>query len=68
MVYEMLVVPAEIPPTIPVVAPTVPAPGFVDDHVPPASVLLNTVVVPTHTLAVPVDAGGVGFTTTGCVT
>jgi hypothetical protein len=59
----MVVVPVEMPPTIPVVAPTVPTAGVEDCHVPPPE-LLSVVVSPMQTEGIPVIGAGVGFTVT----
>jgi len=59
----MVVVPEEIPPTMPVAAPTVPIAGAEDCHVPPPE-LANAVVRPMHTDGIPVIGAGVGFTVT----
>ena len=57
-------VPADTPVTIPVTDPTVAIPDDPELHVPPAIVLSSVVVSPTHTLMVPVIAGGEVFTVT----
>lgn len=59
----MVVVPVEMPPTMPVAAPTVPTAGVEDCHVPPAE-LLSVIVRPMQTDGVPVIGAGVGFTVT----
>jgi hypothetical protein len=61
----MVVVPTPIPVTTPVAAPTVAMVRFDDDHVPPVATSFSVVVEPRHTVAVPVIAGGAGFTVTG---
>ena len=63
----MFTVPAEIPPTIPLPAPTVPVAGTALVQVPPADASLNVVVKPTHTFVTPVIADGNGLTVTGVV-
>jgi hypothetical protein len=64
-----VIVPAEMPPTVPVVvdAFTVPTAVFVLDQVPPAVVSVRLVVKPTHTLLAPAITAGVWFTVIGKV-
>ena len=54
--YEMFAVPAATPVTTPVAEFTVAIPVLPLLHVPPLVALLNVVVLPTHTVAVPVVA------------
>ena len=61
-VYDILALPADIPLTTPVDAPTVAKPGPMLSQVPPDGVAANVVVAPTQTLADPVIADGVGLT------
>jgi len=63
-VYRIVVVPDVMPPTTPVVEPTVPIPGDELLQVPPDEVLANVVVYPAHTSNVPVTAAVAGFTVT----
>lgn len=58
----MLAVPAVIPDTIPVPAPTVATAVLLLLHAPPVLVVLKVVVCPTHALVLPVMAAGSGFT------
>lgn len=64
----MVVVPADRPDTV------VEVPGEVNDtspelvQLPEPAASLSTLVDPTHTLSVPVIAGGSAFTVTGAVT
>ena len=51
-----------MPATTPVLAFTVPTPVLLLLHVPPDVLLLNAVVLPTHTLAVPPIAPGIAYT------
>jgi hypothetical protein len=64
-VYDIVVVPAVMPLTTPVAEPTVPIAAFVLLHTPPlVPLVVNVVVAPTHTVAVPLIMPGVasGFT------
>jgi hypothetical protein len=67
--YEIVAVPAATPVTIPVALPTVAFAVLDDDHIPPLVALLRVLVLPTHTLAVPVivPAAGAAFTVTTAV-
>ena len=67
-IYEMVVVPGEIPVTIPEVEPTVPDVVFVLLHVPPDTPSLRVVTDPTQTFFIPVIAVGWGLTVTMVVT
>ena len=60
----MLVVPFEIPVTIPDDGSIVPTALLVLDHEPPVFGSANVVVLPEHTLTDPVIAPGVWFTVT----
>ena len=62
-VYMIVVVPPAIPVTRPVAAPMVATPGVPLLQAPPAVASLNVVVLPTHTVSVPV-IGDIGFTVT----
>jgi hypothetical protein len=63
----MVAVPADIPVTTPVVAPMVAIAGLLLLQVAPTVVVLNVVVLPTHTLVVPVIGPGNGLTVTVAV-
>jgi hypothetical protein len=63
-VYDIVDVPAVIPETTPVPEPTVATVIVVLLHVPPLVALLNDVVDPAHTDAVPVTGAGNGLTVT----
>ncbi len=58
----MLAVPAVIPDTTPVPAPTVATAVLLLLHAPPVLVVLSVVVCPTQALVLPVMAAGSGFT------
>jgi hypothetical protein len=58
----MSAVPAATPITTPVPEPTVATPVLPLLQVPPLALLLNVVVLPMHTDAVPVIVAGTGFT------
>jgi hypothetical protein len=60
----MVVVPGEMPPTIPEVMSAVPTKVLLLLHVPPADVLLNAVVDPSHTAVVPPIKPGIGLVVT----
>jgi len=68
IVYVITVKPAAIPPTTPVVRPTVPFVGALLLHVPPVVALASDVVAPTHICDVPVIGSGDVFTVTTVVT
>jgi hypothetical protein len=61
-VYDMLVVPKEIPVTMPVPEPTVALAGSLLVQLPPAEVFARVTVVPGHTVVLPVIAEGAGRT------
>lgn len=67
VVYDIIVVLAAIPVTMPVL-PTVAAAGLLLLQVPHSDVLPNVVVEPAHTLAVPVIDGAAGLTVTKAFT
>ena len=52
--------PAEIPATTPVVLPTLPIDGLLDDHVPPVVASVSVAVAPIYTVVVPVIGATVG--------
>jgi hypothetical protein len=60
----MLLTPEARPDTIPLRDPIVATARALLLHEPPVVVLLNVVVLPTHTLVVPVIAAGSAFTVT----
>ena len=60
----MVAVPPATPYTVPVDALTVATEALLLVQVPPEAVLANTVVLPGHTVAVPVMAAGVALTVT----
>lgn len=60
----IVAVPGAIPVTIPEDVPTVATDVFVLLHEPPVMELLKTVELPTHTLAIPVIAAGLGLIVT----
>lgn len=62
--YDIVVVPAATPVTMPVLLPTVAVPADELLHVPPDVVLDKDVVEPTHTMLVPEIAAGDPFTVT----
>lgn len=62
--YEIVVLPADTPCTVPVVASILPTVGVLLLHVPPVVLLLSVVVAPWHTVNTPVIAAGTGFTVT----
>ena len=59
--------PAASPVTKPDVGSTVAAPVTELVHVPAPGVVLSAVVIPSHTVSVPVIGAGVVFTVTSCV-
>jgi hypothetical protein len=61
--YVIMVVPGEIPHTVPVL-PTLATPALLLAHVPPAVRSLRLEQDPTHTLSVPLISDGSGFTVT----
>jgi len=61
-VYVIVALPADIPVTVPEIGPIVATPALLLAHVPPDDVLLNVVVAPTQTDAVPVIAAGKALT------
>lgn len=61
-VYTTDVVPPPIPPTTPLLTPTVPTAEVVLLQVPPAGVLASVVVAPVHVARVPVIAVGAAST------
>ena len=63
----IVVVPADMPVTTPVVGSTVPTAGTLLLQVPPGEDEVSVVVSPTHTLAVPVIVPGPAFTVTVAV-
>lgn len=61
----MVTTPVAMPPTTPVVAPTVPVVTELLLHVPPATELVSVMVCPTHTVdGPPIVAGAVTTVTT----
>ncbi len=60
----MLAVPAEMPATTPVAAPTDATDVLPEVHVPPDTVLVRVVLVPAHIDAVPEIVPGIAFTVT----
>ena len=64
IVYEIVTAPAEIPPTTPVVAPTVPVAEEPLLHVPPATEFVSVMVCPVQTDDGPAIAAGVVSTVT----
>lgn len=63
----MSTVPGDTPTTEPVVSPIVAVAVLLLVHVPAGVALLRAVVLPTHTVAVPVMAAGSGWTVTTAV-
>ena len=64
MMYDIVVVPALTPVTIPVPEPMVPTAVLLLDHVPPPVELVKAVIEPAHTDSVPLIAFGKAFTVT----
>jgi hypothetical protein len=62
-VYEIVVVPAPIPPTMPEV-PTVPTAVLLLLHTPPEEASLNVIVAPAQRENVPIITAGIGYTVT----
>lgn len=60
----MVTLPPDMPVTTPVVEPTVAMAVLPEVHVPPGAVLLSVIVMPAHTLVLPVMPGGAGVTVT----
>jgi hypothetical protein len=67
-VYVTIAVPLDTPLTMPVLLPTDAIPSADELHVPLDGVLAKVVVVPIHTLRVPVIVDGVVFTVITLVT
>jgi hypothetical protein len=66
--YVIVVVPAAMPVTIPVVEPIVPTPGVLLTHVPPEVLFDNRIVEPIHTLVGPTMGAAADTTVITCVT
>jgi len=67
LVYEIVVVPGRIPPTLPEVAPTVAVVDVLLLHVPPVVTSARSVADPIHVCNVPVIEEGIGLTVTTIV-
>ncbi len=63
----IVVVPARIPPRVPVPMPIVPLAGVLLAHVPPAGVPVSVVAEPSHTCNDPLIPVGSGFINTTAV-
>jgi len=64
-VYVIVAVPADMPPTVPFAAPTVPTAVLLLVQAPPADASLRVVVAPAQTVVTPVIDAGSGLTVTG---